>query len=342
LTSSPRQAVVTVDTEADGGWDYHASSRVTVENLNRLPRFQALCERYGMKPTYLCTWEVVRDESFAEIVRWQDAGRAEIGTHLHPWTSPPFATPGARDFDPAEYPGYPLELPLDHFRAKLERLTALIAEKSGRAPTSYRAGRWGMAAAHVPILLDCGYIVDCSVTPTVDRRYLKGVRAPGPDYSTAPLVPYRLSERDLCTPGTSALLEVPVTIVQPRALLRSSSLAQKAYRLLKRLRGAGTLNRIVRTEPIWLRPYPDHDAASLRKVIAVADELGLPVLEMMLHSSELLPGGSESFLTEASVEKLFVMTEAAFATMQEQGIAGVTLSDYARAYMARPAPPLAA
>src|SRR5579871_4718997 len=97
------QSVITVDVEADGAWDYSTTSRVTVENLARLPRFQALCDHFGLKPTYLCTYEVVQAEMFARMVEWQEAGRAEVGAHLHPWTNPPFSTAHARDFDAAEY-----------------------------------------------------------------------------------------------------------------------------------------------------------------------------------------------------------------------------------------------
>jgi hypothetical protein len=327
-------AIITVDVEADGAWSYDSIRQVTVENLQRLPRFQELCDRFGMKPTYLCTWEVAKHHDFRAMVEWQRQGRAEIGAHLHPWTNPPFSTAGARDFDPAEYPAYPLELSLDHFHAKMARLTELIAERSGRAPTSYRAGRWGMAAAHVPILVELGYIVDCSVTPLVNRQRNPGIRVPGPDYRTAPVVPYRLSPHDLCTPGTSALLEVPMTIVQPRALLRRSLLARNGYDLLKKMRASGVLHRLVGTEPTWLRPYPRNSAKMLREVLAVATEMRLPVVEMMLHSSELLPGASESYATEVEVERQLAMVEDTFAAMRARAIEGVTLSDFAQQFMA--------
>ena len=64
----------------------------------------------------------------------------------------------------------------------------------------------------------------------------------------------------------------------------------------------------------------------------LARRLELPVVEMMLHSSELLPGGSESFFDEASIEKLFVMVEGTLATLRDHGVRGVTLGEYRRAY----------
>jgi hypothetical protein len=328
------QAIITVDTEADGAWDYGATSKVTVENLAHLPRFQALCDRYGMKPTYLCTYEVAKSDAFATLVEWQRDGRAELGAHLHPWTNPPFEN-GAIDFDASEYPGYPSELALDQFRAKMTALTELIAERSGRRPTSYRAGRWGFAREHVRVLVELGYLVDCSVTPLTDRRPFKGVRQPGPDFRRAPVHPYRLSEDDVCTPGASALVEVPVTVLQPRALLRNSPLARKGYQLLKRVRGAaGLLNRVVRTEPLWFRPYPDMTPQRMRQICRLARELELPVVEMMFHSSELMPGGSESFASAASIEWVHALLEATMRDLRADGIEGVTLTDFARAFAA--------
>ena len=50
---------------------------------------------------------------------------------------------------------------------------------------------------------------------------------------------------------------------------------------------------------------------------------------MMFHSSELMPGGSESFPTAGSIEKLFGMLEATFAFLSARGCTGITLADFA-------------
>lgn len=322
------KAIITIDTEADGAWN--ASDRVTVENLRALPRFQALCDRYGMKPTYLCTYEVARAADFAPLVEWQQAGRCEIGSHLHPWTNPPFLRADAVDLDGSEYPGYPSELPVARFRDKLRTLGDTIAERSGRAPTSYRAGRWGFSAAHIPVLVELGYLVDCSVTPHVDRRPYKGLRDGGPDFRRAPVTPYRLAPDDICAAGGTALWEVPVTIFYPRALMRRSRLLQEAWTLAKRVPGAGVLNRALALEPLWFRPYPYMSARKLARVYETARRERLPVIEMMFHSSELLAGASESFPDDAAIERVFAMLEATLARLAADGVAGVTLTDYAR------------
>ncbi|MGB7566754.1 MAG: hypothetical protein WBM07_02770, partial [Chitinivibrionales bacterium] len=80
--------LITVDTEEDNQWQSNVS---TTHNLECLPRFQELCEKSSLKPTYLCTYGVVESEFFSStLVKWQSLGKAEIGAHLHSWSTPPF------------------------------------------------------------------------------------------------------------------------------------------------------------------------------------------------------------------------------------------------------------
>ncbi len=331
------KVILTVDTEADDQWD--GPEKVTTKNLAFIPRFQKLCEEHGMKPTYLCTYEVVASEIFQTTLRaYQDAGNAEIGAHLHPWSNPPFAGgPGVAVFDRTEYPSYPSELPIASFRAKMQVLTDLIRDKTGSSPTSYRAGRWGFSAEHIRVLLDLGYTVDCSVTPLVDRSMYKGVTSFGPDYRAAPVSPYVLDDHDVCRAGASGLLEVPVTIVYTHPLMQKSAMARWLFYRAKGLRAASVLNRAMRLEPSWFRPYPSMNTRRMKKVHKVARSLDLPVIEMMFHSSELMPGGSESFPTPASIEKLYAMMQGTLAHLSKSGCEGVTLSAFARDWQRRKA-----
>ena len=149
--------IFTIDTEGDNQWD--AGLPRSTDNIRFIPRFQDLCDRYRFPPTYLCTYEVVESAAFNEILLpLHKSGRAEIGAHLHPWTTPPLSKWDRSETGAA----YPSELPAGLFAQKLESLTALLAAKLGERPDR-RAGRWGLSA-HIPVLLGCGYIVDCSVT----------------------------------------------------------------------------------------------------------------------------------------------------------------------------------
>ena len=54
-------------------------------------------------------------------------------------------------------------------------------------------------------------------------------------------------------------------------------------------------------------------------------------IEFMLHSSELMPGGSPTFKTKQSIEKLYDDMNILFSEISRQR-KGITLSDYALRY----------
>lgn len=312
--------VITIDTEADDQWK--RGNPLTTDNLSYVPRFQEMCNRYALKPTYVCTYEVVNAPEFDTLAQYQNAGVAEVGAHLHPWSNPPF---NENPEDTSVHP-FPSELSDGEFRAKLSVLTELIEARTGRRPVSYRAGRWGFKASHVGILADLGYRVDCSVTPFTSWAEHRGMHEGGPDFRRAPLVPYYLDHRDVCAPGDSGLLEVPMTILCPKAaqwrlvtalFKRESSLG---FRIGRKLFG-------IETE--WFRPYPHMSAERLKNVYRVAASRGLPVVDLMFHSSELMPGGSPYNPTPESIEQLYERFNALFAFLAESGARGVTLREFA-------------
>ncbi|GMV97051.1 MAG: hypothetical protein AMXMBFR83_14100 [Phycisphaerae bacterium] len=321
--------IITIDTEADNQWA--RSPTLTTRNTRFIPRFQALCDRFGFRPTYLCTYEMVVDGEFQATVRpWQDSGRAEIGAHLHPWSNPPFEPWEERGHE--QHP-FPHELPLDLFERKMAVLTDAIGEAFGRAPTSYRAGRYGLDAPHVEVLCRLGYEVDCSVTPYCSWSHAGGRPGGrgGMDFRRARPMPYRLSRDDCTRAGDSALWEVPVTILFTKWPLRSSEALRRLFvsaaspRLSHGLarRGWG---------PRWFRPHGTVSAADLLCVYDTAERIGLPCAEMIFHSSELMPGGSPYFPDEASIERLYETLEAVFAGLAARGARGARLTDFARGH----------
>jgi hypothetical protein len=169
------QLIMSIDTEADNQWEY--SDQVQIKNIAYCQRFQALCEKYAIKPTYLITSEVATDPNasifFRDLV---ENGKAEVGAHLHPWTTPPFNDePGLRYNDPLR--AFPSELPFDLLDKKLETLTLQIKKSTGVQPTSYRAGRFGFSLDQAKLLKQYGYLVDSSVTPLTNWGKTKGVTA---------------------------------------------------------------------------------------------------------------------------------------------------------------------
>ena len=88
--------LITVDAEGDNLWTKPRS--VTTHNAKYIPRFQTLCEKFGLKPTYLTNWEMAACPAFVEFARDALArGACEIGMHLHAWNSPPIVPLTADD-----------------------------------------------------------------------------------------------------------------------------------------------------------------------------------------------------------------------------------------------------
>jgi len=319
--------VITIDTEADNQWE--TGNPIETDNLRFIPRFQELCDRYGLKPTYLCTYEVVLDPAFDSTLKaYQDSGRAEIAAHLHPWSNPPLDND---EYDLVNRP-FPSELDDALFREKMEVLTETITRSCGRAPVSFRAGRWGFKSSHAGVLRDLGYLVDCSVTPLTSWARQRGVHETGPDFRRARVHPYYLDGIDACVAAPDGLLEVPMTILCAReGVLR---LVQRWFPDERSL-GSRVLRKLLGLEPMWFRPYPYMSAGDLKRVFDMAVDRGLPVVTLMFHSSELMPGGSPYFPTEESIEALYERFEALFTHAVERGARAATLRDFAQRYTSR-------
>lgn len=307
--------LISIDTEGDDIWS--RPREVTTRNARTLPRFQALCERFGFRPTYLVNYEMARDEALRDFGRdclARDV--AEIGMHLHAWDTPPIKPLGARDW--YDQP-YAIEYPPALIARKAEVMTRLLADTFGRPPTSHRAGRWGFDGSYARTLAGLGYEVDCSVTPGVTWRHHPGDPngRGGPDYTGFPSEAYRLDLDDIARPGVSGLLEVPMTILpRPRPLHRELArrmLGRKGPRLG------------------WLRP----EGGNLAEMLAIVDEAagaGRAYIQFTLHSSEFMPGGSPTFRTDESIEALYRDLDILFAVISGRFV-GRTLTEFARTHV---------
>ena len=281
--------LVGIDTEGDNQWDAAARANQTFENIYALPRLHALFARHGVRPTYVITHPVACDQRSAEVMaQLLDGGDCEIGAHHHAWETPPFSP------EDVERHPYASSLPRDQFEAQLESLTSAIPRAVGRRPVSYRSGRFGFAADHVAALEGAGYLVESSIAPLFYEAH-KG----GPEFVDAPLRPYFLAYDSAVDPGSSNVLEVPVSAGlnrrMPQALQRLYARAPSPYTTKRVLRALG----IVRMR--WLRP----SYSSLDDMCALARDLvrrEVPVLNLLFHSSEAIVGGSPYNRTQAELD----------------------------------------
>lgn len=291
--------VITIDTEPDNVWaDHHSRG---VRNVPELLRLQRLLDEYGARATLLVTHEIAtNDEAVAVLGRMAGDHGAEIGAHLHPWDNPPFLASG-RD---REFHTHPHELPIESFEAKLATLTEAI-EARFEPPRSYRAGRYGFVAAHVPVLLRLGYSVDTSVTPLCDWRRKIGLPKAlggvgGANHRDAPLDPYLLDDEPSRGPAEARLWEAPVTIYASRPLSeywlrRMARLPEIGQRILRMATGRSL---------VWARPT-GFAADDLRAMLTAWLARGPAMVNIMFHSSELLAGGSPSTPTAGDVADVY-------------------------------------
>lgn len=318
--------LVTVDAEGDNGWSYPPVA--TTRNSRFLPRFQETCERFGLKPTYLTNYEMAVDPFYVDFGRdVATRGVAEVGMHLHAWNSPPLGVT-LTDAD-YRYAPYLIEYPSRVMRDKVRYMTEVLTEAFGQRPTSHRAGRWVINSDYVRILVDEGYLVDCSVTPHVSwadqPRALRETKAS--DYRRFPSTPYFMDASKIDRPGESPLLEVPMTVTA-----RGSTIGDRIpLAILSRRYPRALVNRIFRKE--WLRPRGNNHDRMLR-IIDRAVESRSTHLEFMIHSSEIMPGGSPSFPTERSIELLYEDLEAMFSVAMA-GCRGMTLTEFRSSHRAR-------
>lgn len=302
--------IITIDTEGDDLW---ANPReITTRNAEYLPRFQALCERFRFKPVYLTNYEMAMSGVFVEFARDVLARCAgEIGMHLHAWNSPPLEPLTSDDF---HFHPYLIEYPVSVMRDKIRTLTRLLEDRFDREMISHRAGRWAFDGRYAALLIEEGYRVDCSVTPGTNWRGSPGDPAGngGSDYTDFPDRPYFLDPSDISQPATAGtLLEVPMT-VRPSGLYRR---APWAYRipLLRRYANKASvgLGWLCPVQPTIRAPLGRHLEAMLTTARDARAE-GAGYMEFMLHSSELMPGGSPIFRDASDIERLYESLEILF------------------------------
>ena len=299
-----KKLIITIDTEGDNLWSKRKEDAVETENSLFIPRFQELCEKYGFKPVYLTNYEMISDDRYVNYIKPKAlAGLCEVGIHIHAWNNPPYY--------PLEgpYSGLPylIEYPFDVMKEKFAVTYNLIKEKIGMPPLSHRSGRWAMNDDYFKLLEEFDVKVDCSYTPGIFWNTDPGVTVPcGSDYTTSPQSSFMVGN----------VLEVPTTNRRTRMSVEGTL----KHRVEVFLRG----------KMVWLRPASVSLKEMINLINRVNKEPNTDYLELMLHSSELMPGGSPYFKDMASIEELYHTLECLFSQVKELKYQGCRLCDYKR------------
>lgn len=305
--------VVTIDTEEDNWGDLTRSS-FSVNNLSRIPRLQEMFMNRGVRPTYLISYPIATSAIGIEMLgKYQEDGVCEVGTHPHPWNTPPL------EEERTPIHSYICNLPSLLQYKKIKHLTETIESNFGRRPTSYRSGRWGFNEEVARNLLRLRYEVDTSIFPVWDW-------SPGPDFTSFSHEPFLYAmQSESAVSGT--LLEVPATVdfLQTRRALASSAF-QTMMRVPLGGRVVGGLRRLGVLNHVCLSPEVSNGADMSKLTITLA-ERGARVINMFFHSPSLLEGCTPFVRTPADAEAFVARIDRFLVLAQQAGFKPVTISE---------------
>jgi hypothetical protein len=304
------QLVISIDVEEEGLFSGHyPRTPPGVTNVAELARLSFIPRDFGLPLTLLVSYQVARDPTACRVLAgWRDRCGAEIGVHLHPWNTPPFAAPPLPEPVPSEM------LPRAILRDKFASLLSQVGAGLAVTPRSFRMGRFDAGPQVFSLLPEFGLEVDSSVAPFTRKN-------PDPRLFLAPADPFYLGE---VGPEGNPLLEVPITLVPvvagtPQLVDRLATMAPPAWggRLRSLFRSGG----VAGIQPAW---YP---LISMQLAARLHRRRGGRVLTMFFHSSELKPGASRLFPTEAAVSRFVAKIRAFLTWLVETGpVEGVTLA----------------
>lgn len=287
--------LVVVDTEEEFDWDkpFSRDARSTA-NMREQHRAQAILDRYGATPLYVIDHPIAADPwAMGWLREISDDGRAEIGSHLHTWVTPPYS----ELVSPENSYGCNLDPALE--REKIEVLTETVAAGLGTAPVHFRAGRYGLGFGTLRTLRALGYRTELSIAP-----HSNFASDGGPSFYGWTNEPYWHG-----TPG--GLLGIPVTtgfsgrvksLGPMGAPLLDNSVIQ-SLRVPGALAGLGLLERCRLT----IENVP---CDALQRVMNSLVQDGQRLLTLSYHSSTLLPGATAYARTAAKRDELLDCLEA--------------------------------
>jgi len=275
-----------IHTEEEFDWskphDRHATG---VRHMQHIGRAQEMFDEFSIVPNYVIDYPIASQEiAVAPLKSFADSGRALIGTHLHPWVSPP------HEEEVNAYNSYPGNLPRELEAEKLRLLTEKIACSFGRQPVTYLAGRYGFGPNTGEILEKLGYKVD--ISPAVPINFCADG---GPDYSAYTSHPYWFGKRQ-------KLLGLPGTGGYVGALQKGGTPLYKRLTQpwLRRTKISSLVARLRLMERIRLSPE-DYSVSEMRRLTDTLYSNGIRIYVFSFHSPSIEPGGTPYVQSQADL-----------------------------------------
>jgi hypothetical protein len=310
--------IVTIDTEEDD-WGNFSAPRFSVENIGQIPELQQMFDEFKVRPTYLITYPVATDAVSVSVLRKiSAAGQCEIGTHCHPWSTPPV------EEKTNEKNSMMCNLPADLQYRKLACLHETITKNFNVVPVSFRTGRWGYGKEVASSLDRLGYRVDSSVPP-----FTNWTKYYGPDFSMISLEPYYFNPEEIFKPDPRGrMLEVPATIGFTQGNFRRCNDLFRAFqkRPLSRLHLIGVTDRLRLLNRVYLSPEvstADQMIALTRRLV----QMKIPFVNFFFHSPTLLAGCSPFVRSDTERKQFLARIREYLVFTAEKGIRSITLSE---------------
>ena len=291
LTSGLAQPLLTVvvDTEEEFDWSKPFDrSQTSVEAMRQLHRFQTVCDRRDIKPTYVVDYPVATQKAGMEaLVPIFNEDRANIGAHLHPWVNPPH-----KESVTAEH-SFPGNLPIELESEKLTVLIDALEDTFGSRPMAYKAGRYGLGPNSFELITKLGIDIDLSPCPPWNFS-----DQAGPNYTACSANPYWVGKNRelLVIPTTGAYVGWLAGIGDTLHSIADSS-------VLRKLRAPGILARSGAVDRLLLSPEGFTLEENQRLVKALFSS-GHRIFNLALHSPSLEVGRTPYVRSEKDLHGL--------------------------------------
>lgn len=310
-TTRPVLTVV-VDTEEEFDWSQPFDRRnVGVSSIAAQPlAHERVFDKHGVVPTYVIDWPVATTPSSIEVLKTlMQEGRCEIGTHLHPWVSPPH-TEEVNSFN-----SYAGNLPKELEFEKLRLLTEAITTNFGRPPKVFKAGRYGVGPHTAETIAKLGYTVDASVVPHTDMS-----ADGGPDFSAHGRDPYWF-EAD-----GRRLMEQPATATYAGMLHQQGPWLHKLLLTspAKALRLPGIASRLRMLERVKMTPE-GYSLDELKRATRCLVKSGGRFVGLTYHSPSLQIGHTPYVRTQSDLDQ-FLRTLDSYIEFFKEEMNGVVMS----------------
>jgi hypothetical protein len=291
-------ATLVIDAEEDFDWEAPTDGTpYSTRCMRQINELHEILGAYGARPTYLVTYPVLEDRDVVRLLeREASRGRCQMGVQLHAWVTPPFEEEARRQ---SSFAG---NLYLDLEERKLLRLKEKFITSFGRAPRTYRSGRYGLGYQSALLLEKHGFEIDTSLAPRTTMT-AEG----GPDYARYDYEIFWFGEQ-------RNLLEVPLcrSIVGwggalGRALYRRCSAGR-----LRRFKAPSLLAASGIAERVTLSPE-GNDISAMSRLVHGLLARGQSILPISFHSSSLSPGCNPYVRSRADLHGLYDRLSALLA-----------------------------